>query len=254
MQVIGLCRFSYPALGGFQIEHQTAEDRAAYLYASARMQERFAYFEAMTVPSLAAQTDPDFTLLVLIGEDLPPVWHDRLRTALRHVPQAKIVTRPPGRHRTVCQEVINSERGPGLPASLQFRMDDDDAVACDFIANLRSAHAQTERIANDTGLMAYDFPIGHLAALTETGLHTAPHTRPLETAALGIFVAQGKKLTIMNFGHHRLAQFMPVLSLPTADMYLRGWNGTNDSGFSKRGTPDFAPLTPQVAARFGLAP
>jgi hypothetical protein len=33
MQVIGLCRFSYPAIGGFQVEHETLEERIALLRA-----------------------------------------------------------------------------------------------------------------------------------------------------------------------------------------------------------------------------
>ena len=39
MQVIGFCRFSYPAEGGFQVEHDTTEARAAYLYAPERIDE-----------------------------------------------------------------------------------------------------------------------------------------------------------------------------------------------------------------------
>ncbi|NDH71202.1 MAG: hypothetical protein EBY50_02240, partial [Rhodobacteraceae bacterium] len=30
MQVIGLCQFSYSALGGFQREHETTEQRKAF--------------------------------------------------------------------------------------------------------------------------------------------------------------------------------------------------------------------------------
>ena len=33
MRVIGICRFSYPALGGFKRMHETVEEREAYLYA-----------------------------------------------------------------------------------------------------------------------------------------------------------------------------------------------------------------------------
>ena len=39
MQVIGLCRFSYPAFGGFQVEHETIEERIADLYGAARLEE-----------------------------------------------------------------------------------------------------------------------------------------------------------------------------------------------------------------------
>ena len=45
MQVIGLCRFSYPGEGGFQVTHDSLRARMAHLYAPARMEERFATFE-----------------------------------------------------------------------------------------------------------------------------------------------------------------------------------------------------------------
>ena len=53
MQVIGLCRFSYPAIGGFQVDHPDIAARIAYLYGPARMEERFATFETLTLPPLS---------------------------------------------------------------------------------------------------------------------------------------------------------------------------------------------------------
>jgi len=37
MRVIGICRFSYPAHGGFRRMHDTLEEREAYLYHDTRM-------------------------------------------------------------------------------------------------------------------------------------------------------------------------------------------------------------------------
>ena len=71
MQIIGFCRFSYPAEGGFQVEHDRIEDRISYLYATARMEERFRHFETLCLPGLRAQSDPDFLLLVLVGRAMP---------------------------------------------------------------------------------------------------------------------------------------------------------------------------------------
>ena len=82
MQVIGLCRFSYPALGGFQVEHDTPEERAAFLYAPDRMESRLRTFETFTLPPLRAQSDQDFLFGVVIGEDLPDRWRDRLEALL----------------------------------------------------------------------------------------------------------------------------------------------------------------------------
>jgi hypothetical protein len=52
MQVIGLCRFSYPALGGFQVLHDTTEDRMAYLWSKERLEERFRLLETVALPCL----------------------------------------------------------------------------------------------------------------------------------------------------------------------------------------------------------
>ena len=88
MQVIGLCRFSYPALGGFQREHETIEQRKAFLYDEARLKHRLRLFQAFNLPSILAQTDMDFQYLILIGDDLP-VWArnrlDDLTAAADHI-------------------------------------------------------------------------------------------------------------------------------------------------------------------------
>ena len=59
MQVIGLCRFSYPGEGGFQVAHASLEKRIAYLYAPERLEERFRFLECFNLPSIRAQLDPD---------------------------------------------------------------------------------------------------------------------------------------------------------------------------------------------------
>ena len=70
MQTIGLCRFSYPAISGFQIEHDTIEERRDYLYAPKRLNERFHLFETLTLPGLRAQTDQEFDFVIVVGDCL----------------------------------------------------------------------------------------------------------------------------------------------------------------------------------------
>lgn len=50
MQVIGICRFSYPAEGGFQRLHESLEERCAYLYEDERLNKRFSTLETVTLP------------------------------------------------------------------------------------------------------------------------------------------------------------------------------------------------------------
>ena len=58
MQILGICRFSYPALGGFQIEHDSIEERCDYLYAPEQLDMRFSCFETLTLHLYALKMIP----------------------------------------------------------------------------------------------------------------------------------------------------------------------------------------------------
>lgn len=229
MQVIGLCRFSYPALGGFQIEHDTPAARAAFLYDPVRMEERFATFAALTLPPLMAQTDPDFTLAIVVGDTMPEVLLERLLDLTQYIPQAVIIPRPPGRHRQVMREVINQVRANSPLPSLQFRMDDDDAVAITFVQRLREAADDMGSMLAKHRYVGIDFNQGYIARIGAKGIHAKPTVETLWTPALGMAVSAGASRGIMNFSHAKLGRVMPVVTLPGEDMYIRGHNQFNDS-------------------------
>ncbi|MFD2738099.1 putative rhamnosyl transferase [Sulfitobacter aestuarii] len=229
MQVIGICRFSYPGEGGFQVEHRTLAERIAYLYAPERMAQRFASFETMTLPPLRAQSDADFTLLVVIGDSLPPEYRARLEHLLADLPQAVMVARPPGPHRQVMQAAINEQRRIDGAPCLQFRMDDDDAVSVDFVAELRAAAQQVRGLLQRHRHVAIDFNQGYIARPGAPGLEVAPTQAPYTTAALALMLRPELQLSVMNFAHRKLAQKMPTLTFTGRDMLIRGYNAFNDS-------------------------
>lgn len=229
MQVIGLCRFSYPALGGFQIEHETIEERRAFLYAPTRMEERFRTFAALTLPPLRAQTDPDFTLVIVVDEDMPETLLSRLLDLVEDMPQAIVMPRAPARHREVMRQVINAVRDDRPVPSLQFRMDDDDAVGLNFVARLRAAGHDLEPLLARHRYVGIDFNQGYIARIDAKGVCARPTVETLWTPALGMAVAPGASRGIMNFSHAKLARVIPVLSLPDPAMFIRGHNEFNDS-------------------------
>lgn len=228
MQVIGLCRFSWPAEGGFQVEHDDLATREAYLYAPARMEERFAHFEAICLPGLMAQTDPDFVFLVLVGTSLPPAYRARLEALLAGFPQARIVARPSGPHRAVCQSVLNDVRDMAEPC-LQFRHDDDDAVAVDFVATLRQAAEDVLPLLARHRLVGFDWNRGYVARPDAQGLCAEECVTPFWGVAQAMAVQAGVRQCIMNFGHNKILRFMPTLSFTDRAMYVRGHNEHNDS-------------------------
>lgn len=251
MQVIGLCRFSYPAQGGFQVGHGSDADRQAYLWSPERMEERFATFEAFTLPSIKAQTDPNFTFLIVIGDEMPATFCDRLTGLLEGFPQAIVQRHPPGPHRDVMKTAINSVRQVPAVPGLQFRLDDDDAVSVRYVERLREVAQDNRPLLRQNRHVAIDFTQGFIARAGPDGIAARATVEPLWTAALAISVKRGARNTIMNFGHSKLPRFMPVVSFTGEDMFVRGHNDHNDSRQKKGVAPvTLDPLSAQDEAHF----
>ena len=229
MQVIGLCRFSYPAIGGFQVEHETLEDRIAFLYAEDRLEERFRFFECFTLPSLRGQLDDDFTFLIMIGDSLPDHHRQRLEALVEDIPQVVIQSHPPRKHREVMKEAINSVRRFDGEHSLQFRLDDDDAIGVGFVARLREAGLNLKGFAGEHRSVAIDFNTGFIAQPSATGIAVEEIQRQYWTSALGIMINPNAKVGVMNFGHNSVWKWMPTVTMTGEDMVLRGHNEYNDS-------------------------
>ncbi len=229
MQVIGICRFSYPGTGGFQIEHDSIEERMAFLYAPERLEERFRFFECFTLPCLKAQIDPDFTFLIVIGESLPAEHRVRLEALVTGMDQVVIQAHPPGPHREVMKTAINSVKAPGRAPCLQFRLDDDDAVGASFVGRLRQTAERVGGLLQDHRHIGIDFPRGFIARPGPEGIAANAIYQPFWTAGLALMIRAGVNVTIMNFAHQKIGRKMPALSFPDEDMRLRGHNDYNDS-------------------------
>ncbi len=254
MQVIGICRFSWPGIGGFQVEHETLRERTAYLYDPARLEQRFRYFECFTLPCIRAQFDPDFTFLIVIGPDLPAPWRQRLERLVADVPQAVIDARPPGQHRAAMQVAINAVRRDTGEPCLQFRLDDDDAVSVGFVHRLRDAAAQVAGLMRDNRHVAIDFSDGYIARPSASGIAAQRIHKPFWTAGLAVMFRPDVPLSVMNFSHNRLGRRMPSLQIPEPDMMLRGFSDGNDSR-QKPGVaqPELEPLDAEGELRFRMA-
>lgn len=229
MQMIGLLRFSYPALGGFKINHADIQGRIDYLYSPARLEERFKHFELLTLPALRLQTDPDFRIVVVTGEALPSVALARLRDLLADIPQAVITQMPPMRHRTAMHEATLAHLPEPDAPSIQFRLDDDDAVAVDFVERTRLAAMTVEPLSIVHPYVGIDFMQGHFVQLSDQGVHLAPAFKSCLGVALSIVAPAHPKRTILTYGHHKLPEKMPVLSFSDSEMYLNSKHAHNDS-------------------------
>ncbi len=250
MQVIGLCRFSYPAIGGFQVDHDSIEARIAFLYDAARLEERFRLFEAVALPCLREQTDPDFQLIIVIGDSLPARHQDRLRDLVADLPQVQIQAHPPRQQRPIMKEILNAARQRPEEPCIQFRYDDDDAVSVDFVERLRQSIDDCAGLVARHRAVAVDFNMGYVAEFGADGIRAAEIHRPYYVAALGMYVCGGSPLTIMNFAHEKIPRFMPTVTFSDAPMFVRGHHGSNDSRQKSVKPVPVTPLTAEGMAEF----
>ena len=250
LQVIGLCRFSYPAIGGFQVDHDTTEERIAYLYDDTRLEERFQLFEAVALPSLRSQTDPDFELIIVVGDQMPNHHRSRLEGLIADLPQARIHAEPPRPQREVMKKILNDARRDFSEPCLQFRFDDDDAVAVDFVERLRKAADDCAILTDQHKAVAFDWNKGFIAEYGKGGIATTEVFRAFDVAALGMWVRGGCHLTIMNFAHNKINRFMPAVSFNSPRMFVRGHNASNDSRQKSVKPVPVKPLTYEQAEEF----
>lgn len=250
MQVIGLCRFSYPAIGGFQVDHETLEDRMAYLWADARLEERFRLFEAVALPCLRAQSDPDFDLVILIGDQFPKQHRDRLHDLTTDMPQVHIIAQPPHQLRAISKRVLNAARVDPSQPCLQFRHDDDDACAVDFVEKMRAAARDCAPLMQKHKTVGLDWNKGYVAQVGADGVSATDLYRPFNTSALGLHIRAGCSLTIHNFMHERIPQFMPCVTFADPDMFVRTHNTYNDSRQKAVKNVPVTPLSPDQEALF----
>ena len=257
IQVLGLCRFSYPAeLEGFQTRHASMAERRAALYHPARMETRLFWFEHIALPGLRAQTRGDFTLLLLMGEDLPQPWRDRLLAMIRDVPQIRPVFRASGPHRLVYREILRAARDPGADMIAEFRLDDDDAVAVNYVQMIRRAGPQIRPLFRAKGRVALDQGKGVVVAADGAEITLAPVLSHCWAAALTVFLKPGDTACVMDFPHQKVWQRMPLVSHTDQLMFLRGAHATNDSPVGLAGTGRFkldpADCPELLARRFGV--
>lgn len=230
LQVQGLCRFSLPCTGGFKKYHADFAERRAALYAPARLDQRCYWFEHVALPGLYQQTDRDFTLHVVLGEDFPEPWRSRMEAIFAAIPQITPHWRAPDDHRAICRDVLLGARDPTAAAVAEFRLDDDDAVAIDYVAQLRRNWPKLARLAGPNGRVALDHGRGMvLEARADGQIEMHPLVTLCWSAGLALFMRPDDTGIIMDFPHHRIWQRVPFVNLTDTMMFIRGDHATNDS-------------------------
>lgn len=256
VQMMGLCRFSYVGGHGFQVDHGGIEARRAFLYDPVRLARRWFWFEHVCLPAFIAQTDPDFTLVVMTGPDLPEPYLTRLRELTSIIPQLRLTLLPPHpEHLDACYEAISPHIDAAADVVGHFRQDDDDAVAVDFIQKARRDFAATKMLWRRSKRLSCDYPRGFVVNAKQADIQIEQRMIYNATAGLVIFLPPDAQRTVIHYPHFKVTTLMPGIVMSGRPMFVRVLSGDNDSGDVGLGyalplkQPD---VEPQLAERFRI--
>jgi hypothetical protein len=232
IDVNGLCRFSYPfALGAFDGNHRSMEDLRASLYGEARLRERIFIFSNVFLPALRQQTDPDFAVSVLVGDQMLTAYLNQLRGLVDDVPGVHLVIEPEGQDpKELCTRIFRRMRRPDADLVGEFRLDDDDAVAIDFVARSRQAGRDFKGPIIERGVAGVDFPAGAFVYFMDDDIVIRRLVKAHLSCAQIIFLRPRSSKSAIKFHHYRMWQKNLYISLPQEVMYLRSVHSHNVSG------------------------
>lgn len=256
VQMLGLCRFSYVGLRGYQVEHDSYQARRDHLYDPARLARRWLWFTRVALPGWRAQTDPDFTLVIMTGPDLPEPYLSRLRELADRIPQLKLALVPPmERHLRACRAAITPHVDPQAQVIGHFRHDDDDAVALDYVESSRKDFGRVRALWSQTGKLSLDYSRGLMMAAGAEGLTLTPRICYNMGVALTVFLSPEAEETALHYDHSKIGLWMPGVSISRQLMFIRSIHADSDSGAMGPGIPwqiEGERLDRQLERRFGL--
>jgi hypothetical protein len=224
-----------------------------FLFAESRMSQRMAFFEAVTLPSLAHQADRGFTHAVFHSPDLPEPWLSRLHGLAEANGLVLLPVGPTDSIGAAARDHIEADLAEH-PADriVTLRLDDDDALCRDFVALVRHYAALSD------GELVISFPAGYNIVFPASG-------HPRVTPEFSLFNAFGLALvapaaapvrTIWDCGKHKkIAQSFRTLILPDTRAYVCTSHVHNDSNrFSDklRNRDSLPDISPTLREQFGL--
>lgn len=230
LQTLIQMRYSFFGRSGWR--SAVATDKAL-LFDPDRLAFRLSLMRRITLPSLAAQTDPDFRLLILTSDDLP-TDHLRALTETCHeflgddrvhlIPH--IPTRPGWVFRKYIVENLNTHSHIA-----QVVLDDDDALACDFVAmNKHEAEFALSYMQGGDPARFISYATGISAAFAPDGIRLSHRTVPFTNLGLTLVTRTETDFNPYQVAHQKVARRFPVrVNYDQRPFYIRAVHDHNDS-------------------------
>lgn len=231
VQIVGVCRFSYLATRGWKkTAPHDVDTTAKTLLDPERLARRFEMFESLCLPSVAGQTDADFTLAMVVADALPPEWRARLEAAVAPYPNIRLHSFKPLLMPDAVTRALRRTVAKDGPPVVQFCLDDDDALSVNYVARLRemATSVLTSRLAGQLPI-ALNAPRGLSLGDAGDGLILTETFAPYLALGLAVVTDPTIPVNLYTWPHRRVPTRMIALSDPGPMSWINGLHGHHDS-------------------------
>jgi Putative rhamnosyl transferase len=178
------------------------------------LERRFMLFEDFCLPSLKAQTDQDFTWLVLFSDRTPEPWRERIAAIQRDFPAfVPVFTRDGEEQPTRFRTELAQRLGPSATHVITARIDNDDAFHREMVARTRA-----ELAGHDDAFIVY---LNGLQVDVDRGV-VARLRKPANSflARIGR-IGNGPQPTVLDIYHHDVESTGRSRNIDTHPMWLQ---------------------------------
>lgn len=243
VSIVGIMRFSVVTQShkrGYRaVRDLSLDDALAKVLDPVRLERRMSLVELMPLASLSAQTDRDFVLHMLISRELQEPFKKRIYGLQSQLDYLNVIE--VGVHEHV-QEHLRGLVQPGEP-TVTFRLDDDDAVGPQNIADLRAMAVPQ----NEGKLLTH--PRGVFVMPKNGKLVMQEVSYPNNSCGIGYLSSRGDN--VFSVGSHSGFSAKQMVRNDRARAWIRSIHGDSDSGsLFQRGIP-VRDVTPDALRDFG---
>ncbi len=230
--IIGIVRFSVLSTKPSPFKaykDRTFDEIATIILNDQRLARRFHLFETICLPSLDAQTDQDFVLYIVAPQLLPEHWKARLSQLEAGRKYLRV-------HYADHTDFTMADISEGVFDLIDqqifytFRLDDDDALTCDFISRIRKS------LRDSFVGHAMSHCRGYYLDMGEAGYRIRHELVPNIATGFGFISSLQKPRTIFDVSehHHRFHKWCPVITDARRPTFLATTHDANDTGDQRR--------------------
>ena len=222
MKIIGHCRFSWFGISDTGRHIENTDMAKNILWHPERMAIRFKLFESVLLPSVAAQSDQDFELVILISEAMPEIYRQRLMSLVQNIENIRVLrTSKTDIKSALRQTMVQSVSGDAK--AVHFRIDDDDGLSRFFVERL---HKICSSYDLEEGT-AISFPKGIVCFFHDGVPKHAEYFRPYVGAGLAFVAGKNYLRNPFQVQHLRVVKRQPSFVDPTFHAFQITQHGVN---------------------------